>query len=149
MSRPRSIALAIAAASALATVAISPATATFPGDVGRLAFGVTGAGGNVDIWTALPNGHDLRRLTTSSAFDSCPAYSPDGSHIAFCSNRTGAYEIWTMDRHGGDQHAITSLGGRALFPTGARTAGRSSSVASRAPITTRRSTGSTPRPAAA
>jgi TolB protein len=116
MFRPRSIAFAIAATAALAITSIAPAVATFPGDVGRIAFGVTGSGGNVDIWTALPNGHDLRQLTTSPAFDSCPAYSADGSHIAFCSNRTGAYEIWTMDRHGGDQRAITSLGGRALFP---------------------------------
>jgi Tol biopolymer transport system component len=116
MRRQRATLAAIGGAAVLVATISAPAWATYPGDDGRLAFGQTDATGNVDVYTVLPNGHQLTRLTTDSAFDSCPAYSADGRWIAFCSNRTGHYEIWAMDRRGGHEHAITSLGGRALFP---------------------------------
>ena len=66
---------------------VRPAHATYPGDVGRLAFGMN-VGGNFNIYTVLQNGHDLRQLTTGPGFDAC-AYSPDGRSIAFCSGRSG------------------------------------------------------------
>lgn len=51
-----------------------PALATYPGtNNGRLAIGMT-SNGNVDIYSALPNGNDLRRLTTAPSFDACAAY---------------------------------------------------------------------------
>src|SRR6478735_8236036 len=107
---------AAAATFCLAALLASPAAATYPGDVGRLAFAMTGPGGNNDIYTALPNGKNLRRLTTDPGFDACAAYSADGQHIAFCSNRTGAFEIWAMDKNGANQHAVTKTGGFATFP---------------------------------
>jgi Tol biopolymer transport system component len=74
------------------------------------------ADGNVDIFTALPNGKGLRRLTTDASFDACPAYSADGKEVAFCSDRSGAFEIWAMDRTGRAQREVTHLGGYAIFP---------------------------------
>lgn len=48
---------------------------------------------NPDIYSALPNGHAPRRLTSDPAFDACAAYSPNGKEIAFCSNRSRDFEI--------------------------------------------------------
>jgi len=39
--------------------------------------------------------------------DGDPAWSPDGTKIAFCSNRDGNFEIYTMDPDGSSQKRIT------------------------------------------
>lgn len=43
--------------------------------------------------------------------NAAPAWSPDGSKIAFMTDRTGQWEIWIMNADGSDQ--------RAMFPNGA------------------------------
>ena len=45
-------------------------------------------------------------------------WSPDGSEIAFYSNRSGNYEIWTVDRDGGRrrQRTLTPSDQSAYFP---------------------------------
>ncbi len=48
---------------------------------------------------------------TSQGNNEEPSWSPDGLHIAFASNRTGAWEIWTMDWNGANQRQITRTGG--------------------------------------
>jgi Tol biopolymer transport system component len=98
-----------------ATLGAAPASATYPGaDNGRLAFGML-TGDNVDVYSALPNGAALHRLTTDPSFEACPAYSPDGKQIAYCSNRGSTFEIWQMDQNGKHQRQVTHLG-FALWP---------------------------------
>ena len=46
-------------------------------------------------------------LTRSVASDRRPAFSPDGSLIAFESNRDGNWELYVMDRDGQNQRRIT------------------------------------------
>ena len=101
-----------ALALALATTAAA-AHATFGGGVGRLAFPM--GNGNVDIYSSLPNGSDLRQLTTDPGFDACPVWSPNGKQIVFCSNRGGTWQIWLMNADGTNQHVITH-GDPALYP---------------------------------
>jgi uncharacterized protein YraI len=40
--------------------------------------------------------------------NAAPAWSPDGSQIAFLSDRNGSYEIWAMNADGSNQHALLS-----------------------------------------
>ncbi|MEO0019087.1 MAG: Tol-Pal system beta propeller repeat protein TolB [candidate division WOR-3 bacterium] len=53
---------------------------------------------------------------TSQGNNEDPVWSPDGLHIAFASNRTGVWEIYTMDWNGANQRRITNTGG-AFSPT--------------------------------
>ena len=115
-------ALAIAAlAAACALVALAAlsgsARATYPGATnGRIAFGMN-VNGNTDVYTALPNGNDLRRLTTDPGFDACAAYSADGRRIAYCSGEGGGpVQVWTMKQNGTDKQQVTHLSGLAIFP---------------------------------
>jgi hypothetical protein len=53
------------------------------------------------------NGANQVRLTTADGQDMEPAFSPDGSKIAFRSERDGSPEIYVMDADGTDQQRIT------------------------------------------
>ena len=49
-----------------------------------------------------------------------PTYSPNGKVIAFCSNRTGSYQIWSMSAGGSGQRQVTRSPYPALFPAFSR-----------------------------
>lgn len=101
----------------LAAAAVSPVAATDPGATnGLLAFGMRDADGNPQIAVAEPDGSGLELLTTGPHFHACAAWSADGSRIAYCSDGSGTFEIWTMDADGTDQAQLTRLGGSATFP---------------------------------
>src|SRR3954453_18088150 len=44
------------------------------------------SGGNTDVWTFNADGTGALRVTTESAADIDPAWSPDGSRLVFASN---------------------------------------------------------------
>jgi len=69
-----------------------------------------------EIVTHWADGTETRKLTATQAFDACPDIGPRGALIAFCSNRSGAFEIWLMDGTGGSQRQLTRLGGNSTFP---------------------------------
>jgi len=50
----------------------------------------------------------LTQLTSSDAWDLNPVWSPDGSKIAFTSNRSGNYEIWIMNADGSGLKNLTN-----------------------------------------
>jgi Tol biopolymer transport system component/DNA-binding winged helix-turn-helix (wHTH) protein len=80
---------------------------------GRIAY-VRGRG-TLDIWRAdLTTAHpeeSVVRLISSTRAQERPSYSPDGTRIAFQSNRSGATEIWLTDAQGAEAERITSFNG--------------------------------------
>jgi Tol biopolymer transport system component/cytosine/adenosine deaminase-related metal-dependent hydrolase len=82
-------------------------------------------GGTFHIWTMKPDGTDLRQLTTGHGDHREPRFSPDGSTIAFSSDRavmanptvTGSYDIWTVGAAGGEPVRVTSAEADEFEPT--------------------------------
>src|SRR4029434_7761683 len=73
-----------------------------------------GAEDNLDLWVQqLPAGEPLR-LTRHPADDREPSFSPDGTSIAFCSERDGG-GIYTISALGGDERLIAPYGRRLAF----------------------------------
>jgi Tol biopolymer transport system component len=54
------------------------------------------------------NGTGMRPLTDCVAQDEGPAWSPDGTRIAFWSNRGGAFSIWVINADGTGMTKLTS-----------------------------------------
>jgi Tol biopolymer transport system component len=50
-----------------------------------------------------------RRFLASTRYEESPAYSPDGKHIAFSSNRNGARQIWVSDGDGNNPVVLTNF----------------------------------------
>jgi Tol biopolymer transport system component len=76
-----------------------------------------------EIYVVDADGGNLRRLTNTPtrpdgtvANSVAPAWSPDGSYVAFLTDRTGEWEIWFMKADGSGQAAMfdTELDGLRL-----------------------------------
>ncbi len=61
-----------------------------------------------DIYTVALNGGRATQLTTNTAYDYMPVWSPDSKTIAFASDRNGNFDIYTMSAQGGTPKRITS-----------------------------------------
>jgi dipeptidyl aminopeptidase/acylaminoacyl peptidase len=81
--------------------------AGFPGTNGRIAF-ETNRDGNFEIYSMNADGSDQRNLTHNAAYDTLPAWSPDGAKIAFTSDRDGKYDVYVMNADGSDVRRVTS-----------------------------------------
>lgn len=63
------------------------------------------AGG--DIWTSNLDGSKLQRITSTPAVESEPRFSPDGTKIAFNSNRAGVLAVYVVASAGGTPERLT------------------------------------------
>ncbi|MDR0660860.1 MAG: PDZ domain-containing protein [Prevotellaceae bacterium] len=61
-----------------------------------------------DIYKVSATGGRAMQLTTHSAHDTRPVWSPDGESIAFASNREGGFDIFIMSAAGGVPTRLTS-----------------------------------------
>jgi TolB protein len=78
----------------------------------------------MDIFSADPDGKNLKRLTDTPGYDAEGSYSSDGARIVFTSFRDGDAEIYIMDADGKDPQRITRStgydGGPFFSPDGKR-----------------------------
>jgi TolB protein len=66
------------------------------GDSASVAYAVDNLGVVSNIYQVDLNGGNIKRLTAGPKMDTQPAISPDGSKLAFQTNRDGNYEIYVM-----------------------------------------------------
>jgi hypothetical protein len=69
-----------------------------------------------DIYRKAVEGRTVTQITSDPSDDMMPAISPDGRQIAFVSNRTGNWDIFTMSVDGGPPTQITFESAARLRP---------------------------------
>lgn len=89
-----------------------------------------------DIYTMPVTGGRAKNISSGMAWEMQPRFSPDGSRIAFISDRAGGDNIWTMDKDGTDKEQVTKESFRLLnnptwHPSGDFIAGRKHFTTSR------------------
>ena len=108
---PRTVSAAVLTAATIAAGLSAPgaAQAAAPGADGSIAFTST-RDGNLEIYSMRRDGSEQVNLTGNPAPDRDPAWSPDGSKIAFASSRDGSHmDIWVMNADGGSPVNLTPL----------------------------------------
>jgi Tol biopolymer transport system component len=75
-----------------------------------LAFAALG-----DLWLRYADGK-TEQLTSGPEDDAYPAWSPDGSELAYVSNRSGDYRVWALDLDGRARRQVTTTAGDATTP---------------------------------
>ncbi len=60
-----------------------------------------------DIYKVPVGGGQATQLTTQSSYESNPIWSPDGSQIAFASDRKGNFDVYVMPSQGGTPKQLT------------------------------------------
>ncbi|MFO7768769.1 MAG: S9 family peptidase [bacterium] len=80
-------------------------------------YDIEGDRGDSDIWVVPLGGGDAVRMTSVPGTDTAPAWSPDGTRIAFVSTRGGdGPQIYLLPASGGEARRLTSQPGGAVSP---------------------------------
>ncbi|MBI2840815.1 MAG: PD40 domain-containing protein [Acidobacteria bacterium] len=101
------------------TTLISGGVNTFPvmsPDGSRIVFRRMVGESNSELLVADADGSNPRNLTNHRAFEGWPAWSPDGTQIAFAGNRNSSYQIFVMKADGTDVRLVANTEGRATAP---------------------------------
>jgi hypothetical protein len=116
----------LAASFAFAFAFVAAAGAATPGPNGRIVFSSSRAGSNPQLYSAAPDGSDVKRLSWTDVAEQHGAWSPDGTRIAY-ERGNGPFQIWLMNADGSGQTQLTPASGSgdiepAWSPDGARVA---------------------------
>jgi hypothetical protein len=109
--------MAGALTAALAMSTAGTAYAAFPGTNGPIAFNSDRDVGAGEIYAITPGGLATRLTSSNSSSD--PAYSPDGSRIAFIAGGTpgGTYQVFVMSADGQNVRQVTTSATAKQDPT--------------------------------
>jgi Tol biopolymer transport system component/CubicO group peptidase (beta-lactamase class C family) len=86
-------------------------------DGSRLAIQLDRRDLNTEIYTIAPDGTDLNRLTGDLAPDILPAFSPDGSRVAFTRGSPSTSNLYLVGSDGAGETRLTELDGYENSPT--------------------------------
>jgi TolB protein len=91
---------------------------------------------HLEIYSARPDGSDLRPLTHNGAYNAEATASPDGKRLVFTSTKDGDIDLYTMRIDGTDVRRVTNRlgydGGATFSPDGSKIVWRAAYPATRA-----------------
>ncbi len=106
---------------AVSQVSFARVGADFDPDVSRdgrlLTFASTQHQSSPDIYVKSVESRVVTQLTSDPAQDVMPKFSPDGSKIAFASDRAGNWDIYVMPTTGGGAVRVTESAANELHPS--------------------------------
>jgi len=77
---------------------------------------LTTEGTREDLYVLEVEDGQLRQLTNDAFRNRGPRWSPDGSEIAFYSDRSGTYQLWSIRPDGSGLRQLTEVANRAWYP---------------------------------
>ena len=105
----------------ISQISFAPEGADFDPDVSRdgrtIVFASTQHRPKADIYIKSTTGRTVTQLTNDPANDLMPRLSPDGTRIAFASDRAGNWDIYVMPATGGKPIQVTSSAAQELHPS--------------------------------
>jgi TolB protein len=82
-----------------------------------MVFASTRHSEKADLYLQRVDGTAVTQLTSDAADDAFPSFSPDGKRIAFCSTRSGSWQIYVMDADGRNAVQVTSGRAQSVHPS--------------------------------
>lgn len=98
------------------TATPAPTTTPVPAATGKIVFASTRDDSDPEIYVMNADGSNVTRLTTNDYGNMYPSWSPDGSKIAWSSNR-GNWDIFVMNADGSGETQLTTDGNQDRQPT--------------------------------
>ena len=68
-----------------------------------------------DVWV-MRMGEAPEKITDDAFYESDPAWSADGTRLAYVSDRNGTLDLWVRDVETGEEEAVTNSEGAELYP---------------------------------
>jgi TolB protein len=69
------------------------------------------------IWVMDADGQNARPVSSASGSNESPSWSPDGRHLVFASNRTGLWQLWTVNVESGTERRVPGVSMRTQAPS--------------------------------